>query len=78
MHGRMADLKRYRAISGERNFIERTKAPIFFEAVSAIEIFKRSQLNLKEKVNSSILKDNFFSRTDLYIFTSMAPELLHQ
>ena len=29
---------RYRAISGERNFIDGIKAPIFLEAVLAIEI----------------------------------------
>ena len=34
----MVDLYRYRATSGERNFIERIKAPIFLEAVLAIEI----------------------------------------
>ena len=28
----------YRATSGERNFIERIKAPIFLEAVASIEI----------------------------------------
>ena len=33
LHGRMVDLSRYRATSGERTFIERIKAPIFLEAV---------------------------------------------
>ena len=48
----MADLKRYRATSGERNLIERIKAPIFLEVV------------LEEKVNARILKDAFSSRID--------------
>ena len=30
----MVDLQRYRATSGERNFIEQIKAPILEEAVS--------------------------------------------
>ena len=34
----MVDLQRYRATSGERNFIERIKAPIFLQAVLVIEI----------------------------------------
>ena len=34
----MVDLKKYRATSGERNVIEHIKAPIFLEAVLAIEI----------------------------------------
>ena len=37
IHGRMVPLLRYRATSGERNFIEGTKAPIFLAAVLAIE-----------------------------------------
>ena len=37
LHGCMVDLQRYRATSGERNFIEQIKAPIFLEAVVAIE-----------------------------------------
>ena len=56
----MADLKRYRATSGERNLIERIKAPIFLEEVLAIEIM----LELEEKVNARILKDAFSSRID--------------
>ena len=60
----MVDLQRYRATSGERNFIERIKAPIFLEAV------------LAEKVNPSILKDDFSSRTDPSFFTSIASAFL--
>ena len=37
MHRSMADLKRYRETSEERNFIEQIKAPIFFEAVLATD-----------------------------------------
>ena len=60
----MADLKRYRATSGERHLIERIKAPIFLEEVLAIEIMLEPQSNLEEKVNARILKDAFSSRTD--------------
>ena len=70
----MADLSRYRATSGERNIIERIKAPIFLEAVLAIETMKET--NLEEKVNPNILKDVFSSRTDPSIFTSIAPVFL--
>ena len=34
------------------------------------------QSNLEEKVNPSIVKDDFFSRTGPSIFTSIAPVLL--
>ena len=34
----MVALLRYRATSGERNFIERIKTPVFLDAVLAIEI----------------------------------------
>ena len=37
---------------GEGNFIERIKAPVFLEV--------EMQSNLEEKVNPSILKDDFF------------------
>ena len=63
--------KRYRATSGETNFIERIKAPIFFEAVLAIDIIKVHQSNLEEKVSPSILKDDFSLKTDPSIFTSI-------
>ena len=54
------------------------KAPIFLEAVLAIEIMHEPQINLQEKVNPSILKDKFSSRTDSSIFTPIAPVLLDQ
>ena len=69
----MVDLQKYRATSGEGNFIGRIKAPIFLEAVLAIEIMSQPQSNLEEKVNPSILKDDFSSRTDPSIFTFLAP-----
>ena len=75
MHGRMVDLQ-YRATSGERKFIEQIKAPIFLEAVLAIAIMKDAQSNLEEKVNPTILKDHFSSRTDPSIFTFAAPVFL--
>ena len=52
------------------------KAPIFMEVVLAIE--KDHQSNLEEKVSTSILKDDFSLKTDLSIFTSIAPVLLDQ
>ena len=76
VHGCKVDLQRYRATSGETNFIELIKAPIFLEADLAIEIMQEPQSNLEEKVNSSILKDDFSSRTDPSIFTSIEPLLL--
>ena len=72
----MVDLLRYRATSGEINFIKRIKVSIFLEAVLAIEIIQEPQSNLEEKVKPSILKDNFSSRTDPFIFTSTEPLLL--
>ena len=78
MHGRMVDLWRYRAPSGEINFVERIKAPIFLEAVLAIEIMQEPQSNLEKKVDSNILKDDFSSKTEPSILTSIAPELLDQ
>ena len=73
MHGRMVDLWRYRTPSGERNFVQRIKAPIFLEAVLAIEIMQEPQSNLEKKLDSSILKDD-----DPSILRSIAPELLEQ
>ena len=41
-----------------------------------MEPVKEVQSNFEEKDNPSILKDDFSSRTDPSIFTSVAPELL--
>ena len=57
-------------------FIEQMKAPIFLEGVLTMEIMKEPQSNLEEKVNPSILKDDFSSRTGPSIFTSIEPLLL--
>ena len=56
----------------------RLKAPIFLEAVSAIETMYDLQPNLEEKDNLSISKDYFSPRTDPSIFTSIAPVLSDQ
>ena len=56
MHGQMLDLQRDIATSGERNFIEQIKAPLFSEALLAIEIIQELQFKLEEKVNSQHLK----------------------
>ena len=37
---------------------------------------QETQSNLEEKVNPNILKDNFSSKTDPFIFTSIEPLLL--
>ena len=58
----------YTATSEERNFIERIKAPIYLR-----QFVYDSQSNLKEKVNHSITKDDFYSRTDPSIFILIAP-----
>ena len=71
-------IKIYKATSGERNFIEQIKPPIFFETVLAIEIMYEPQSNLEEKVNPSILKGDFSSRTDPSTFKLVAPVLLDQ
>ena len=55
---------------------KRIKAPIFLETVLAIEIMQEPQSNLEDKVNPSILKVDFSSRTDPSIFTSITPVLL--
>ena len=61
-----------------RKKLHRTnQAPIFLEAVLAIEMMmSEPQSNLEEKVNHSILKYYFFSRTDPSIFKSILPVFL--
>ena len=56
--------------------MERIKTLIFLEALLVIEIVQEPQYNLEEKVNPSILKNDFSSTTDPFIFTSIAPVLL--
>ena len=46
------------------------------ETVLAVEIMLESHSSLVEKDNPSILEDDFSSRTDPSIYTSMAPVLL--
>ena len=46
------------------------------EAVLAIKIMQEPQSNLEEKVNCSIIKDDFSSETDPSVFISIAPVLL--
>ena len=64
-------LEKYRETSGERNFIEWIKTPIFLKAVLAIGINQEPQSNLIKKDKPSILKYYFASRTDPSIFTSI-------
>ena len=52
--------------------------PLFLEEVLATEIMLEPQSNSKEKVNPSILRDGFSSRTDPSIFTLIVPVLLDQ
>ena len=56
--------------------MERIKAPIFLEAVLATEIILEPQPNLEEKVNPSILIDDFPSSIYSCIFTSIVPVLV--
>ena len=60
--------------SGERNFIKRSKALFFLATVLAIEICKSPNPISKRKSTS----DDFLSRTDPSIFTSIAPVLWEQ
>ena len=55
MQGHIVYLLRYKVTSGERNFIERIKAPFFLDAVLATDIIYDTQSNLEEKDNPSIL-----------------------
>ena len=55
----MADLLRYRATSGERNFIELIKAPIFFERSFSNRDIARVPVQFRKKSQPSILKDEF-------------------
>ena len=49
--------------------MERIKAPIFLEAVLATEIILEPQPNLEEKVNPSILIDDFPSSIYTHVFS---------
>ena len=64
--------------TGGKNFTERIKSPIFLERFLAIEIMQEPQSHLEERDSPSILKDDFSSRTNQSIFTTMAPMLLDQ
>ena len=77
MQGHMVDLKRCRATSEERNFMEHIKAPIFSEAVLAILIMWEPKLTFKEKDNSGVIKDDFCWRVDpASHFNIIAPVIL--
>ena len=52
-------------------------APILFEKFWAFEKMWEPQSNIEEKDNSGILKDDFCSRTDPTILTSITPVLLN-
>ena len=58
MHDRMLDLLRYKATSAETKFLKPIKAPIFLEAVLAIQIISEPKSNLEEKVNSDLKLPN--------------------
>ena len=78
MQGHIVGLQRYRATSGERNFIEQIKVQIFLQEVLAIEIMQEPPSNLEEKVNPSLIKDDFSLRKDPLIFTSIVSVLLNR
>ena len=63
--------------SGERNFIEQIKIPIFLEGTSSNRGSAKVPVQCTgERDNPSLLKDSFFSTVDQSIFTSKAPALL--
>ena len=62
-----------RYIERETSFIEQIKGPVF---ILATVIMLEPHSSLGEKVNPSILKDDFSSRTGPSIFRSIAPVLL--
>ena len=64
------NLQRYRETSGERNFIEQTRAPIFLKTILAIEIMLEPRYNLEKKDAPSILKDHFFQGHTHFHFNS--------
>ena len=56
-----------------RKKLHKTNLGSFLIGVLAIEIMQKSQSNLEETVNPSILKDDFSARRHPSIFTSIAP-----
>ena len=66
----MIDLQSHRATSKKRHFIERIKALILLEALLAKQTMEELQSNLEDNTNT--LKDDYSSRTELSIFTSIA------
>ena len=63
------NLQRYRKTSGERNFIEQTRAQIFLETILAMIMLEPRQ-NLEKKDTPSILKDHFFQGHTHFHFNS--------
>ena len=60
----MVHLYRYRATSGEKNFIPQIKAPVFLEVLSKVEIMQEPQANLEEKDNPSPVSHRSDSNSD--------------
>ena len=60
---------------GRKKVHRMNQAPIFLEAVLTIKIMQEPQSNLEEKINPGILKNDFSTRTDQSIFTSIEPVL---
>ena len=58
LYGRFTKIKSKQILIEQINFIEQIKAPIFLEAVLAIDM-SEPQSNLGEIDNPSILKDDF-------------------
>ena len=69
----MVELQRQRATSRERNFIERTKA---LGGSFSNRGYVRTPIQFRRARQLSILKDDFFARTDPSIFRSITPVLL--
>ena len=67
MQGQMVDLERQNATSKERNPIELIKAPIFLEAVLAVETMQEPQSNLEWK-KSQLLKRLLLFKTHTFSY----------
>ena len=67
---------RYRATSGKKIFHRTNQHSNVLGGTFSNKDNVRTQFILEEKVNPSILKEDFSLRTDPFIFTSIAPVLL--
>ena len=76
VHGLMVDLLKIQSNLRKKKLYRTKQGSNILETTLAIEIMEEPQSNLEDKVNPSILKDDFSSRTDPFIFISVAPVLI--